>query len=390
MAEWMVCPFCQLKHTRRPDGNCPRCKQSVDGDGAKPASAEAAYDPPPPIAVGGGPLPDVYDGRPVSDAPQRPAYAGAGSHADMSEVPLGARIAGGILIGNALLLVAERLVAPSDEGFLRSPISMIIDLVIGITLLLGQEKYLRWAKIRIALGGILLPIVFLMSGSGTVAVFQILFSLGLALLIFGEPGIARTIVGSGLTGLYLLLCTLGLVGLTFGSSLRYAGQLDSNPVSTLRGDHYQYHLTPASAKWFLRNAEATHKDNPLADRWIVRPDVDAHVFVIAEKLPAGMRLDMDRLTEAVAQNARKTATKFEEVGREPITSRIASRLLEVRATAKGQELHFYYGLYASEPYIYQVIAMAREKEFGRLRGELKQTVASFEPDAETADEASGN
>lgn len=29
MAEWTTCEHCELKHARRPDGNCPRCKQSV-------------------------------------------------------------------------------------------------------------------------------------------------------------------------------------------------------------------------------------------------------------------------------------------------------------------------------------------------------------------------
>ena len=31
MADWINCPGCGLKHSRRPDGLCPRCKQSVDG-----------------------------------------------------------------------------------------------------------------------------------------------------------------------------------------------------------------------------------------------------------------------------------------------------------------------------------------------------------------------
>ena len=46
MAEWAVCGHCQLKHTLRPDGNCPRCKQPVvAGPVAVPGpSAEAQGD----------------------------------------------------------------------------------------------------------------------------------------------------------------------------------------------------------------------------------------------------------------------------------------------------------------------------------------------------------
>jgi hypothetical protein len=40
MAEWMTCPGCQLRHSRRADGVCPRCKQPVD------AAAAPTYSPP--------------------------------------------------------------------------------------------------------------------------------------------------------------------------------------------------------------------------------------------------------------------------------------------------------------------------------------------------------
>jgi hypothetical protein len=39
MADWMACPGCQLRHTRRPDGLCPRCKQPVDAAAAPTTEA---------------------------------------------------------------------------------------------------------------------------------------------------------------------------------------------------------------------------------------------------------------------------------------------------------------------------------------------------------------
>jgi len=42
MADWINCPGCGLKHSRRPDGICPRCKQSVDGTAAMPVAADEA------------------------------------------------------------------------------------------------------------------------------------------------------------------------------------------------------------------------------------------------------------------------------------------------------------------------------------------------------------
>ena len=59
MADWINCPGCGLKHSRRPDGMCPRCKQAVDGtapmptevaDVADEAPLQMADDAPPPSA----------------------------------------------------------------------------------------------------------------------------------------------------------------------------------------------------------------------------------------------------------------------------------------------------------------------------------------------------
>jgi hypothetical protein len=40
MADWLNCPGCGLKHSRRADGLCPRCKQAVDGSAAVPTDAQ--------------------------------------------------------------------------------------------------------------------------------------------------------------------------------------------------------------------------------------------------------------------------------------------------------------------------------------------------------------
>jgi len=55
MADWMACPGCQLRHTRRPDGLCPRCKQPVDSADAPPMAAEPNPPPEPPPREGRAP-----------------------------------------------------------------------------------------------------------------------------------------------------------------------------------------------------------------------------------------------------------------------------------------------------------------------------------------------
>ena len=51
MADWINCPGCGLKHSRRPDGICPRCKESVDGSAAMPMDAVEAPDDLPPAGA---------------------------------------------------------------------------------------------------------------------------------------------------------------------------------------------------------------------------------------------------------------------------------------------------------------------------------------------------
>ena len=52
MGDWINCPGCGLKHSRRPDGLCPKCKQSVDGPAAMPTDgADIPADLPPEAAA---------------------------------------------------------------------------------------------------------------------------------------------------------------------------------------------------------------------------------------------------------------------------------------------------------------------------------------------------
>jgi hypothetical protein len=69
MAEWMTCPGCNLHHSRRPDGLCPRCKTPVEGGGEAPAVIEAAFTPAaPPSAAGLGRLAQSARGGQLKNA----------------------------------------------------------------------------------------------------------------------------------------------------------------------------------------------------------------------------------------------------------------------------------------------------------------------------------
>jgi hypothetical protein len=48
--EWTTCPTCGLKHTRRPDGTCPRCRRPLESDEAAPPAQPPPLPPVPPSA----------------------------------------------------------------------------------------------------------------------------------------------------------------------------------------------------------------------------------------------------------------------------------------------------------------------------------------------------
>ncbi len=376
MPEWSVCPHCSLKHSRRPDGLCPRCREPVAGSGPAPAASEA-----PPVE--GGALPNVYDGRPLGSSTLfRPAKP-----ADHGELSLGARIGGAILVANGLaLLIESGLNVTMGQGgdaptvFRPSPVAMLIDLALGGWLVTGNPKGLPWAKFRVVAGGLILPAVFFWQGQTFLGGLQLAFSLGLALLLFGNAGRLRIAAGLLATGSGLALETVGLFGIATGTTplahLTMAPGLEREPVQTVEGEACPYHLTAGGDHWYLRKAEAARKDNALADRWIVWPERDAHVLVIAEHLDASIEVDMDRFAEVVLGNARKGSPDLKVLGRDPLPN--GGVRLHTQATVNGIAIESYYGLYTHEHWIFQVVAFSGRRQFSSVESELETVVASFE------------
>jgi hypothetical protein len=375
MPEWASCPQCQLKHQKRPDGHCPRCKAPLDDAGAAPT--EDTYQPVTPVA--GAAMPSVYDGRTVPGSSYAAAAQASQGDASMST---GGRVAGGILILNGLAVAAEKAMMPGESGIFSSPVSMLIDIGFGIMLIAGKTEALPLAKFRAVAGGLVFPIVHLYQGNTLVALLQVIFSTSLVLLLFGRPAGLR--LASGVTGAALCLGVelLGLRAIATGSNplarWMMAGQIESAPAGVVEGRKFSYRFTAAGTEWHLRTEAAAAKDNPLADRWIVRPSSDAHVLVIAEELPVGTVVDMDRFVEVVLTNARAGSKNLQVVEQGPLSPYLSSRLLHTRSTVSGMDMEWLIGLYAQDRYIFQVMAFARQGQFDALSAEMRQIILSFE------------
>jgi len=327
-------------------------------------------------------MPEIYDGR-VPPGLQ-PGAGTAGPSGSSAEVPTGARLAGVILLLNAAALVAEGFLIPSEgKGITDSPVSMGIDFLIGGALLIGSGKFLTLAKIRAALGGLILPAIHMASGDPVLAALQVVFSVGLLLLLLGDAGKLRIGVGVAVVGLCLGLEAIGLHAAATGGGnplarLFMSRELEKQAVSVVEGENFRYRLTSPNQEWYLRKSEVARKDNPLADRWLVRPDRDAHVMVIAEEVPGVGPVDVDRFAEIVIENARKAAGQLEIVSREPLPHRLPARLIHTRGTIDGMQVESYYGLFVRDRVIFQVMAFTRREGFAAVEPELLALIKSFE------------
>jgi len=337
--------------------------------------------------------------NPAPDAPPPPeANAYAPPMAPLPTPPVmrapdavttGQRIAGGLLIVNAAIVLLEMAVLPADPNPtpLTSPgrniIPALIDVGIGISLLTGNRKLLPWAVVRVVFGLVILTALQAFKDP-FLAVMQVLVSGSLLLLLVGEAGKPRMAVGGALFGFYALVNVLGLSASITGTNPIAAlawtarGDIEREPAGVVTGDASHYRLRAPSDAWHVRKPESAKKDNPLADRWISRPDLDAHVIVIAEKVP-GMLVLPDALADAVIQNGKSAATAFELVGRAPLRTHPENgRLVHTRSTTSGIEIESLTGVIATYEHGYQVLAFAPKTAFAKAEPELRAFVESFE------------
>jgi hypothetical protein len=388
MADWLTCPHCRLKHSARADGLCPRCRQPSGeaGAAASPPELPAALPPPLPAAAEISARAAASPGTMYSPSAQ-PAPAGIPfppATRSQEGLAMAARLGGGVLVLNALALLWESQALPkAATGPLTAgrPVSAVIDLILGALLLLGNEKALRWSVIRIVLGAVLFAGAALVQGNGMLAFFQIAFSAALLGLLVGRAGGLRAGVSLAAVALYFTLEVGGLTGGNFLTRKLVAARsnLGRAPVTRVEGDHAKYHLTMPAGEWYLREAAAARKDNPLADLWLVRPASDAHVITIVEEVPPGARIDLERFADAVIGNQRAAATELDVLEKSTLTRPVPGRFLHTRSVVSGLRIESYYGLFVAGPRAYQIVAFAARDAFPGLSGELRQAIDSFEP-----------
>ena len=366
MADWVVCPSCLLNHTRRADGKCPKCGTALDAVTVTPqvGAVEAPAVPAPPAVA----------------LPPPPVFKLERGVMEDDDVPLGAKIGAGLMLVNAVLLTAE-LGLIRKAGQPSPVIAIIIDVWIGISLLRGKENFLPWARWRIVLGALIFTALHASTGDWMTAAAQVLLSAGLLALFLGRPGRVRIAAGITMAGLCLVGEMYGLVihasGRDPAAALLQAGRFEPAAVDVLKGRLVGYEIRCPS-KWRIVRQDVVAKENPGVDRWISKPDLDAHVYVIVERLPAAPDLDMALFEEAYLDQA-KTHMKELEVLPAPTIGWNAgnSRFVHTRGKVDSIEVESYAGLFEDNGDVAQVVAICPRGRFGEMEGEFRKILASF-------------
>lgn len=337
------------------------------------------------------------DPSPAADAapPSRPARS--------LDATTGQRVAGGFLLVNALLTLGWLLAGPAatatvalgDISPAMTVVPAVIDLLVGTSLARGRKGLVALATLRAGLGGVLFTAMQIHEPASAAA--QVLLSGAVLLLLLGDAGRVRVALGAAVFAIYALLGSVGLVALAVGSNplrgpiLRAMGEIEAPPGGTVRGAAYPYTLELPGLGWFVRKDEAARKDQPLADRWLMRPDRDAHLLVIVEHVP-GKVLPVDAYADAALEGQRQGTTTLELVDRVPLrTDPVSGRLLHTRFQAKGVSFERLMAVVAVGERGFQIIATVERSRFPKLDGEMRDILESFllPPEAANLSPASG-
>jgi hypothetical protein len=88
--------------------------------------------------------------------------------------------------------------------------SVIVDVLLGVSLVSSKLQWRGIAAFRIVVGAVIFGAKDLASDNVLQGVFQLVYAVPFLLLLLGTPGKARTIVGGVLGGLMFVLIYIGL------------------------------------------------------------------------------------------------------------------------------------------------------------------------------------
>jgi hypothetical protein len=298
--------------------------------------------------------------------------------------PLGARIAGGVLIANAILVLIESVMDIEKVAPINPIGAAVMDVVLGIALVRGSRRVVIWVIVRVILGVLLFSGLAIASSDWVSFWIQIVLSSGVLLLLVGNASRPRIIAAAALLSLYMVAAAAGLqqvaTGRSFLTPLYAKGLYDLGPVEPgrLHGSIVAYTIEPPVDGWQLRSPEAARRDNPAVDHWLVNPTTDAHIIVIAESVDPATELSVEALADAVVSNFETAIEDFslDDRAARPILGRQAE-VLELSGTVETFSIRYRVACVASGTTAIQIICFAGPAVFPSVEQDFDNVIDSL-------------
>lgn len=332
----------------------------------------------------------------------------------LPEITKGQRLAGALFIVWALLTIADKAILSTllplrlllDTQIFGATAVLILgsyiltftvivaDLVLGSLLLAKKQRFVKWAILRIVVGMMVVSAaqLYLLRNNieQTIAFFaKFLPSIGILLLLSAKAQNLRLIVGSSMFGLYSL-ATLWAIGVEVSGVNPLApmvqsllGQIEPDSVHVVTGQAAAYELTFPRGKWYL-GANVRGIDGKIeADRWILRPDVDAQIVVDVDESPDIPASPDEYATTTLPdfENGVLTGQKREKLRAHPEIGRVVS----YQRGGVDDSDHWIIGVIVTPGRGYLIQAHVPHKVFPEMESELRAIIESFElPPAQAA------
>lgn len=300
-----------------------------------------------------------------------------------SRIRLGQIIAGLVLLVNGMIQLFFIFIQKRVEaGPVESPGNSVSSIIIAILLIFGHRKGILWGRAGVLIGAVVFPVLYISQNDPVTAIFQILFSLSLIGLLFGQPGKIRIGICISMLGLIFLLDSLGLYAeLTGRNPIMNAvaemsfdlEQIENNEVSG-RFVNYSLQIPPKST-WKKVSEKQIQSEIIAADLFLVNPDYGAHVVVLAE--PA--KTDLASYLKFATTTAESSLTNCKIQDRATILTDKGheGRVFKMTGVEDGYEVVYKYGIFIEQNYAFQIICFSEPEDFEKLNRDFSYIIHSF-------------
>jgi hypothetical protein len=293
------------------------------------------------------------------------------------------KIAGIILILNGIALAFEEILFDYGGSNVGNQVSNIVGtIIIGIMILSGSEKGLKWARIAVCLGAVVFPVIYIIQADMFMMAFQLIYSFILISLLFWNPGKVRVIISTSLAVLYFSVEVLGFYSEISGNNIiadLFIGlnyDIETLTDSKIQGRNYNYSLEIQDIKdWSAMSAKEIALNNEDADIWLMNPSSDAYIIVVAETLS----IHLDSFADLITSNLKISFPGSIWSDSESIFTHtgIPGKQFDISADIDGDVFIYRYGLFTDEECAYQVICFSHEDYFNKVENDFSNIIKSF-------------